>query len=332
MQNKFTLKLVKSLSYNPWYNLALEEYLFNNVKSDEVIFYLWQNDNTVVIGRNQNPWRECRYNELEGDGGKLARRLSGGGAVYHDLGNLNFTFIAKKNIFNIEKQLQVIIEAVKLLGINAEFSGRNDIIAEGRKFSGNAFYYDEDNCYHHGTLLVASEMTKLAKYLQVSKEKIKSKGIESVEARVTNLSNINPVIDINSLSKALEKSFQLIYNNTISETIIKDGDTSEFRELYEKYSSWKWRYGETPNFEINLYNRFTWGDLDINLNLKDAYVSDIAVFSDAMDSNLIKDIEKALKGIKFTKIEMLNKLNILADIYDKNLIEDIKVWIMGKDI
>ncbi|MGY0374864.1 lipoate--protein ligase [Clostridium sp. JNZ J1-5] len=332
MQNKFTLKLVKSLSYNPWYNLALEEYLFNNVKSDEVIFYLWQNDNTVVIGRNQNPWRECRYNELEGDGGKLARRLSGGGAVYHDLGNLNFTFIAKKNIFNIEKQLQVIIEAVKLLGINAEFSGRNDIIAEGRKFSGNAFYYDEDNCYHHGTLLVASEMTKLAKYLQVSKEKIKSKGIESVEARVTNLSNINPAIDINSLSKALEESFQLIYNNTISEAIIKDGDTSEFRELYEKYSSWKWRYGETPNFEINLYNRFTWGDLDINLNLKDAHVSDIAVFSDAMDSNLIKDIEKALKGIKFTKNEILNKLNILADIYDKNLIEDIKVWIMGKDI
>lgn len=332
MQNKFTLKLVKSLSYNPWYNLALEEYLFNNVKSDEVIFYLWQNDNTVVIGRNQNPWRECRYNELEGDGGKLARRLSGGGAVYHDLGNLNFTFIAKKNIFNIEKQLQVIIEAVKLLGINAEFSGRNDIIAEGRKFSGNAFYYDEDNCYHHGTLLVASEMTKLAKYLQVSKEKIKSKGIESVEARVTNLSNINPAIDINSLSKALEESFQLIYNNTISETIIKDGDTSEFRELYEKYSSWKWRYGETPNFEINLYNRFTWGDLDINLNLKDAHVSDIAVFSDAMDSNLIKDIEKALKGIKFTKNEILNKLNILADIYDKNLIEDIEIWIMEKDI
>lgn len=332
MQNKFTLKLVKSLSYNPWYNLALEEYLFNNVKSDEVIFYLWQNDNTVVIGRNQNPWRECRYNELEGDGGKLARRLSGGGAVYHDLGNLNFTFIAKKNIFNIEKQLQVIIEAVKLLGINAEFSGRNDIIAEGRKFSGNAFYYDEDNCYHHGTLLVASEMTKLAKYLQVSKEKIKSKGIESVEARVTNLSNINPAIDINSLSKALEESFQLIYNNTISETIIKDGDTSEFRELYEKYCSWKWRYGETPNFEINLYNRFTWGDLDINLNLKDAHVSDIAVFSDAMDSNLIKDIEKALKGIKFTKNEILNKLNILADIYDKNLIEDIKIWIMRKDI
>lgn len=332
MQNKYTLKLVKSLSYNPWYNLALEEYLFDNVKSDEVIFYLWQNDNTVVIGRNQNPWRECRYNELEGDGGKLARRLSGGGAVYHDLGNLNFTFIAKKNIFNIEKQLQVIIEAVKLLGINAEFSGRNDIIAEGRKFSGNAFYYDEDNCYHHGTLLVASEMTKLAKYLQVSKEKIKSKGIESVEARVTNLSNINPAIDINSLSKALEESFQLIYNNTISETIIRDGDTSEFRELYEKYSSWKWRYGETPNFEINLYNRFTWGDLDINLNLKDAHVSDIAVFSDAMDSNLIKDIEKALKGIKFTKNEILNKLNILADIYDKNLIEDIKIWIMEKDI
>lgn len=332
MQNNYTLKLVKSLSHNPWHNLALEEHLFSNVKRDEIILYLWQNDNTVVIGRNQNPWRECRYNELEDDGGKLARRLSGGGAVYHDLGNLNFTFIAKENLFNIEKQLKVIIEAVKLLGINAEFSGRNDIIAEGRKFSGNAFYYDEDNCYHHGTLLVSSEMTKLAKYLQVSKEKIKSKGIESVEARVTNLSNINPAIDINNLSEALEKSFQKVYNNTISKTIIIDGDISKFESLYEKYSSWKWRYGETPNFEINLYNRFSWGDLDINLNLRDGYVSEIAVFSDAMDSKLIKDIEEALKGIKLTKEEIVNRLDDLKISYDNNIIEDIKDWVNKRDI
>ncbi|QGU94308.1 lipoate--protein ligase [Clostridium bovifaecis] len=332
MQNNYTLKLIKSLSYNPWHNLALEEHFLSNVKRDEVILYLWQNDNTVVIGRNQNPWRECRYNELEDDGGKLARRLSGGGAVYHDLGNLNFTFIAKENLFDIEKQLKVIIEAVKHLGINAEFSGRNDIIAEGRKFSGNAFYYDGDNCYHHGTLLVSSEMTKLAKYLQVSKEKIKSKGIESVEARVTNLSNINSDIDIDNLSEALEKSFQQVYNSTISETIIIDGDISKFESLYKKYSSWEWRYGETPNFEINLYNRFSWGDLDINFNLRDGHISEIAVFSDAMDSKLIKDIEEALKGIKLAKEEIVNRLDDLKISYGNNIIENIKDWVNKRDI
>jgi lipoate-protein ligase A len=254
------------MSYDPWYNLALEEHLFENAKNDEVTLFLWQNDNTVVIGRNQNPWRECGHNELEYDGGKLARRLSGGGAVYHDLGNLNFTFIAKENLFNIKKHLQVIIEAVKLFSINAEFSGRNDIVANGRKFSGNAFYHDKDNCYHHGTLLVSSDITKLGKYLHVNKEKIKSKGIESVEARVTNLSWINPDIDIYNLSESLEKSFEFVYSNTISKTAIFDGDISKFEKVYKKHASWKWRYGETPNFQIKFYNRFIWGEKTTTCN------------------------------------------------------------------
>lgn len=332
MQNNYTLKLVKSTSYDPWYNLAIEEHLFNKVKDSEVIFYLWQNDNTVVIGRNQNPWRECRYTELERDEGKLARRLSGGGAVYHDLGNMNFTFIMKESLYNVEKQLQVIINGVKKLEINAEFSGRNDILVEGKKFSGNAFYFDEGRCYHHGTLLVDSDMSKLSQFLQVSKEKMESKGIKSVQARVINLKGINPSIDIKKLSEALEISFQEVYNSSISERAIMSGDTAEFKALYDKYSSWKWRYGETPNFQISLYNRFCWGDLDINLNLRDGEVVEIAIFSDAMDSKLIKDMEKSLQGIKFEKLEILKELNKLSETYDENIISDVENWINEKDI
>ncbi|KOA21538.1 lipoate-protein ligase A [Clostridium homopropionicum DSM 5847] len=332
MQNNYTLKLVKSTSYDPWYNLALEEHLFNKAEDNEIIFYLWQNDNTVVIGRNQNPWRECRYTELERDEGKLARRLSGGGAVYHDLGNMNFTFIMKESLYNVEKQLQVIINGVKKLGINAEFSGRNDILVEGKKFSGNAFYSDEGRCYHHGTLLVDSDISKLCQYLKVSKEKMESKGIKSVQARVINLKEINTSIDIKKLSEALEISFQEVYNSSISENAIMSGDTSEFKELYDKYSSWKWRYGETPNFQISFYNRFSWGDLDINLNLRDGEVMSIAIFSDAMDYKLIKDMEKSIQGIKFEKLEILQKLEMLNEIYDKNIISDIENWLNEKDI
>src|SRR6056297_3762446 len=147
-------KIYHSTSFDPWHNLAFEEYLLNQVEENEVILYLWQNDNTGVIGRNQNAWKECRSELLAEEGGKLARRLSGGGAVYHDLGNLNFTFIMDKDNYNLKKQLKVILEAVRDQGIEAEFSGRNDLVVKSKKFSGNAFYFGSETAYHHGTILV----------------------------------------------------------------------------------------------------------------------------------------------------------------------------------
>lgn len=327
MRNKCILKLVQSKSHDPWYNLALEEYLFQHTADGEVTLYLWQNERTVVIGRNQNPWRECRFHELENDRGKLARRLSGGGAVYHDLGNLNFTFIAKKELFHIKKQLQVIMDAVTSFAIEAEFSGRNDILVKGKKFSGNAFYYDGDHCYHHGTLLVSSDLTKLVRYLRVNKEKIESKGIKSVESRVANLSRINPDINISDLRKALERSFQVVYGNTISETTIFDGDISDFTKLYQKYASWEWRYGETPHFQIRFYHRFLWGDLDINLNLADGFISEAAVYSDSLDSRLIMDLAAALQNIRFDKDALGKGANSLKKSHDRSVIEEIELWL-----
>jgi lipoate-protein ligase A len=336
LQNKLKLKIIKSLSYDPWYNLALEEKLFYEVKDNEILLYLWQNKNTVVIGRNQNPWRECRYNELEADGGKLARRLSGGGAVYHDLGNLNFTFIMKKDLFSIDRQLQVIINAVDKLGIKAEFSGRNDIVTDGKKFSGNAFYYDRDRCYHHGTLLVSADMTKLAQYLKVSKEKIESKGIKSVKSRVINLKDINPLLSIEKLSDALEESFTEIYDCNISERIEKNVDIdlnlNELNDIYEKYSSWEWRYGQTPKFQIEFYKRFAFGDIELLLNLKDSYVNEVLVYSDAMDSSLVLDIKKSLQGVKFTNENIINKLETLKEKYDNHIIMEIQKWIIEKKL
>lgn len=324
MEN-LNVRIIETRSVDPWHNLALEEKLFNEVEDNEVILYLWQNQNTVVIGRNQNPYRECKYKELEADGGKLARRLSGGGAVFHDLGNLNFTFIMKKNLFDIKKQLQVIIDAIGALGIKAEFSGRNDILAEGRKFSGNAFYYNEDRCYHHGTLLVAADMPKLAKYLSVSKKKIESKGVKSVKARVVNLVELNPDLNIKMLIQALEESFKNAYPHESLKKELNQGELND--QLYDQYASWDWRFGETPKFKINLYERFAFGDLEIMLNLKESIIKEIKIYSDAMDVHLAQDIEKQLENEKYLGPHLALCLDPLKSKYDPELIETIKTWL-----
>lgn len=329
MHSNISTKIICSTSYNPWHNLAFEEYLLEKVKENEMILYLWQNDNTIVVGRNQNPWKECKCKDFEVDGGKIARRLSGGGTVFHDIGNLNFTFVMDKKLYDLEKQLSVILKAVNNLGIDAKFSGRNDILTGERKFSGNAFYEKENSSYHHGTILVDANMDKLSKYLKVSKEKIASKGIESVRSRVVNLKTIKEDITIENLKDSLISSFFEIYKGESNIEYVEDKNSIE--DLYEKYSSWDWKYGETPKFDINFVNRFTWGEIDLNLNLKDGVIDSIVIYSDAMNSILIKDIECELLNTSF-KMEFISKKldNINCKMDEKNMIFEIKEWLKSK--
>lgn len=326
-------KLIISTSFDSWYNLALEEHLFRNVEKNQVILFLWQNQNTVVIGRNQNVWKECRCAQLEQDGGKLARRLSGGGAVFHDLGNLNFTFIVDRSHYDLVKQLQVILEGVRKLNIDAEFSGRNDLIAKGRKFSGNAFYFEQERAYHHGTILVNVDMNKLTTYLQVSKEKIASKGVASVQSRVGNLSMFQPDITISSMKEVLIESFQEQYGEVLEPTIIvSDSDSSyDLQELYQKNSSWKWLYGKTPNFDIVLETRFSWGGIELGLTLHNGLVVDAKTYSDAMDSHLINKIASVLVHCPFQIDNLVNRIKQLESApEDKIVIDDLVKWLMSK--
>lgn len=296
--------LIESNSNNPWYNLALEEYLFNTINTDIVILYLWQNNNTVVIGRNQNAWKECNYEKLENDGGKLARRLSGGGAVYHDLGNLNFTFIMHKNNYNMEKQLSVLKNSLKYFNINAEFSGRNDMLIDGKKFSGHAYYFKDNKAYHHGTLLVNSDLEKLSVYLNPSKKKIESKGVDSVRSRVTNIADIDKDISIYRLANALKRSFEDSYG-TISKYNVYDDNNLDILKLQEKYSSWDWIYGKSPRFDISFSERFTWGEIEIALSLENGSINDIQVYTDAMDTELFENFSSGFIGSKMNKELML---------------------------
>ncbi|MFA9381455.1 MAG: biotin/lipoate A/B protein ligase family protein, partial [Acetanaerobacterium sp.] len=253
------LKYLQTVNTVPYNNLATEAYLLESVPNDTCILYLWQNRNTVVIGKNQNAWKECRISELESDDVFLVRRLSGGGAVYHDLGNLNFTFLVPTGDYDVSRQLDVILKAVGSFGLKVQNSGRNDIVAENRKFSGNAFYHSQGHSYHHGTLLVNVDMGKLSRYLNVSLPKLQSKGVDSVKARVVNLSELCSGITIDSLVPRLIQAFGEVYNlppTPLSETEL---DKNRIAELTTKFSSWEWRFGRKIPFTWQTEERFTWG-------------------------------------------------------------------------
>ncbi len=310
-----TLHIIQSSSTIPYENLALEEYLLDHVGKEEVILYLWQNKKTVVIGKNQNPWRECKLEELKEDGGYLARRLSGGGAVFQDLGNLNFTFLAQKGNYNLDKQLQVIIEAVAKLGLVAEKSGRNDILVQEKKFSGNAFYQRGNNCYHHGTILINANMEDMGRYLNVSQAKLKSKGVTSVKSRVTNLSQLNPEITVNTMKSALIEAFSQVYNNPVNEYVL--ADKVEYTTMVSRYSDFHWVYGRKIPFNCSYSHKFDWGEVVIEFYVEAGKVKDVKVWTDALEELLSEKIENRLINTVFLKEDMIKSLGDLGYIMEE---------------
>lgn len=294
----------------PWYNLALEEHILLNLPPETCVLYLYQNENTVVIGKNQNAWKECRHALLESEGGKLARRISGGGAVFHDMGNLNFSFIVDKNEYDLHRQLSVILEAVRSLGIEAEFSGRNDILSEGAKFSGNAFCYKKTSAFHHGTILIDADMTRLARYLSVSQDKIVSKGVESVRARVCNLKDRNPEVTVGKMKDALCESFAKVYG-PFEPLDIKNID--DVAAIERRNASWEWKLGCSPKFDIETGVRFPWGRVDFYFSLQDGKITDVQVYSDALDADFIDSLPCVLIGSPFSSKELAKRLSAIED-------------------
>lgn len=306
--------MIKKLSYiesnttNPYFNLALEEELFNQCDEDEIILYLWKNRNTVVIGKNQNAWRECNVTKMEKDEVTLVRRMSGGGAVFHDTGNLNFTFICHKKNYDVRRQLRVIIEALETFGIEAEISGRNDMLAEGRKFSGNAFYQRGERCYHHGTLMVDVDTDKLERYLSVSKKKMESKGIKSVRSRVINLAGLEPSISIDSMKTQLRRSFEHVYEREAKIIFPAQQNICMITGLMDKYSSWEWNYGRKVSFQHELSNKFSWGELVLQFNVLGGVIHELDVFCDSMDVRMADDLKQRLQGVKYDIRDMCRRL------------------------
>ena len=308
-----------SQSTNPYDNLAMEEYLISICQPTEIIMYLWQNENTIVIGKHQNPYKECNLTLLKADGIHLVRRKSGGGAVYHDLGNLNFTFIAHDQYYNIEQNFKVIINALKEFHIDSEQTGRNDLTVNSKKISGSAFIHEKDINCHHGTLLVDAKLDKLAKYLTPSKIKIASKGVASVRARVTNLKNLNPAIKLSDLKEELIRAFDSVF---LGELKMGNLEKNPFIiKTSQQYANWDWNIGESPKATLTKSSHNNWGNVEVAITLHNGQISYCNINSDTLENINFTTLAQNLKGKKFDIIQI--EQIILQFIDNKTIANDL---------
>lgn len=296
------VKVFTAEHHNPWFNLATEDWLFKTFDENQHVLFLWRNKPCIVIGRFQNPWIECNLDAMERDGVLLARRQSGGGAVYHDLGNTNFTFMSPKESYSKEVNFSLIVKALEKFGIEALQSGRNDILVDGKKVSGSAFRMASKKAFHHGTLLIKADMKKLPSYLTPDKEKLNSKGIRSVSSRVANLTEFNPNISHDLLSEALIETFFDYYQNRCEVedlTIARLEKEKSLYETYQEYSDWKWRFGTTPHFDHPIERRFEWGKVTLDFDVEGAIIKRVALASDALSVELLELIQQTLPSLPY---------------------------------
>ncbi|MBQ8759273.1 MAG: lipoate--protein ligase [Clostridia bacterium] len=300
------LSVYVSESFNVYRNLATEKYLFDTVGCDEIILYLWQNENTAVIGRNQNAFAECNTTFAKERHIAIARRLSGGGAVYHDLGNLNFTFISDKNNLDVTKNMLIIADACNMAGIETTLSGRNDILCNDRKFSGNAFYNSGEKAYHHGTIMINCDTEKMQKILTPSLEKLASKGVKSVKSRVMNLSEVSPSLTCEQMKEYLISCFEKHYGKKAF--YIKDVDKCTVSTLADEYSKYEYVFAKSPVFSFSAKGRFAWGSIEIMPKVKNGFIDSITIFSDSLIWQLPDIIKNTLCGCKFSGNDVTQKL------------------------
>lgn len=298
-----------SESTDPYYNLALEEYIFSNVQLHEPFFMLWQNDNTIVIGRNQNAVREINTDFVRKMNTKVARRNTGGGTVYHDLGNLNYSFI--QNCENSQKidftQFALpIIRALDHFGVKAECNNRNDLVIDGRKFSGTAQTVKNGRALHHGTLLFDSDLDFLKQALTVKGDKIEAKGVKSVSSHITNIVEHLPnPITIEQFRNCLMTS--IIKKNNPFPFRLTEKDFKAIKQLQEiKYSTWEWNYGKSPRYEVQKTRNFQYGHLTVAMNvLQQGIIDSISITGEFSGNRDIHQLEKFLKGKVLKESELL---------------------------
>ncbi|WAA13024.1 lipoate--protein ligase [Fervidibacillus halotolerans] len=299
--------------HDPQINLAIEEYILRHLDINETYLLFYINEPSIIVGRNQNTIEEINTEYVEKNNLKVVRRLSGGGAVYHDLGNLNYSFITKddgNSFHNFKKFTEPVIKALRKLGANAELQGRNDIVIDGKKVSGNAQYSTGGRMFTHGTLLLNSELGNVASALKVKKEKIESKGIKSVRSRVANISEFLPnPITIEQFRQYLLESIFAEQGGEVQEYVLQDKDWEKIHEISKnRYQNWEWNYGKSPKFNIQHSRRFPVGSVDVRFQVDKGIIQSCKIFGDFFGVGEVEDIEKRLIGIRYDRKEMAKAL------------------------
>lgn len=321
--------LINNTSTNAYFNLAMEEYFLKNTTED--IFMLWRNESAIIVGKNQNTLSEINYEYVKENKIKVVRRQSGGGAVFHDLGNINFTFIScNDNTFSDFKRFTMpIIDALATLNIHAEFSGRNDLLIDNQKFSGNAQYNYKNKVMHHGTLLFSSEINDLSSALKVKPSKFKGKSVKSVKSRVTNISN-----HLDKNMTVLEfKNYLMNFINSQDENNrlyeLSAQDINEINKLVEeKYNTWQWNFGHSPKYALNNEIKYPGGNIEFSLNVEKGLINEIKFFGDFFGKKDVSYIEDILKNINHNEASIKAILNNI-DINDYFLNCNIDILVDG---
>lgn len=302
--------LINSKETNPYFNIAMEEYLLKNSNDD--CFILWRNEPAVILGINQNAFSEINLDYIKDNNIPVVRRLTGGGAVFHDLGNVNFTFISSKNrddFNNFIKFTTPIISYLNTIGVKAEFSGRNDLVIEGRKFSGNAQCSFNHKVMHHGTLLFSSEITNLSNALKPSSLKLESHGVKSVKSRVTNISeHLKSPMTVESFKDDLFRfAVDEFPNSKVYD--FNSRDISSIDELAkEKYSTWDWNFGKSPQYQLKNSINYSGGNVEFYFNVKKGIITQIKIYGDFFGVKPTTDLESLLTNTQFNKEELGKKL------------------------
>lgn len=317
---------------DPYVNLAIEQQLMRRLPADTAVLYLWQNDRTIVIGRNQDPWMECHVEAFMAEGGRIARRLSGGGAVYHDLGNLNFTWVVPPVCFDISRQMHIVLEAVRALGLQPVISGRNDLVIDGRKFSGNAFQVQKNAACHHGTLLIHSDKAAMGRWLTADRSKLACNGVQSVASRIVNLRELCLDASLSSVKRELLRAFSKAYDLKLERFSLEELDWVDIQKEAAKLASTDWLFpkAEMPA-SIEGQRRFEWGSLRIRIWLENGRIRRTSLHTDALETRMFLAAENVLCHIPWESGEIkiqMGKLFVRGlTVTQKKMVQDMINWL-----
>lgn len=307
------MKYLVNNSNDPRYNLAFEEFCFKHLDLKEDYVILWINGPAIIIGKNQNTIEEINSDYVKENEINVVRRITGGGAVYHDLGNLNFSIISMSSDLekiDFKKYNIPIVKSLEKIGIQCELSGRNDITLDGKKFSGIAQSVWKKRVLNHGTLLFNTELDVLSNALNVKQDKIESKGVKSVKGRVTNIKpHIKDDIDIYEFRDILLKNIFAMEGLEPEEHKLSSEELDGIQDLFkEKYSRWEWNYGESPKSNYQNYKRFDFGSVDIRFNVLNGLIQDTKIYGDFFGTQDVDLLQEKLNGVRYDKMEVVDAI------------------------